>query len=828
MQRGVTRSARGSVLNRHLLSWVLAVGLCNVYGPEAHAQGGNDPEERRLLEILRTAPEPPVLPPPRLYTESETRSDQQRAIVGYDPKTRAETVSPARSLFIPRSVSDTDPPRAASIPDAHGSAATAPISPPDVVEAASSPFAPRLLIDPTPPSPVLNSLAAPFNTIVKLLMRFNVSGTDYYYVCSASVAGSFHLLTAGHCIYNWDPNGDNNTSDARWADEVWAWPAQTDRVDPLGVPDRPYGEAKSVYLRSYTGWTQSMNYDHDWGVITLNRRDGDHTGWMGRETNPTLSLNFSGYPVETPYVPANTLVQYFGFDSNNVIIYTTGRIHLDAFIYGGHSGGPSWRFEDGSRWIQGIHSTSDRQGYAEDTLLTSGKRSDLNQYMNDDEGIRPPVARPDLIEYWFATDAKDLLTNTVPQGQTIQVEYNLMNSGFVGSGSTTVDFYLSTNTIISTSDSLIGSAVFSDVAPFTFINQVTTLTVPLSQAPGTYYVGWIINGSVTEYTTGNNTVVITTETLTVQPAPTATRTATRTPTATPTRTPTRTPTGTPTFTSTATRTPTRTPTATATQTQTSTATQTPTNTSTPTETRTATASHTATETPTPTETATVTPTLLATATPTGTPTLPGTATPTDTPTSPATETPTEPASPSPSPSPTEPPFCPQSAVIQAARFKTTKNLGPAGDERLSFSGEVMLSPAINPQATGFWFAVTDAQGGLLYERTIPPGAPPSIGASGWTLSGNLKRWTFKDRDGTNGGVTKVSVLDRSPRYPGRYKFKVLGKNADFQVGSTEAPVRLLLTFGPGPNQCALVAFQPDGGPSPACRFTGLGATLKCK
>ena len=45
---------------------------------------------------------------------------------------------------------------------------------------------------------------------------------------------------------------------------------------------------------------------------------------------------------------------------------------LDAYIYGGHSGGPSWRYDSGTgnRYVEGVHSTSTRIGSATDTLLT--------------------------------------------------------------------------------------------------------------------------------------------------------------------------------------------------------------------------------------------------------------------------------------------------------------------------------------------------------------------------------------------------------------------------------------------------------------------------
>jgi hypothetical protein len=466
------------------------------------SDSGDALERQRLLEILRTA-KPAPNPPGPVYSAADSESELQRATVGMDLMTGDE-------IFVPASGPDFAPPpadegfrgaapaRDAGLEDRGG----------DSAEGVA-----------TPPDPLPDALFYPYQTIYKMLMRFRVAGIDYYYVCTAWSAGSFHVVSAGHCVYNFDPNDDGSTADQRWADEVWLWGAQSDFTTPIGEPDQAFGEAKGTYLRSYTGWTVDHNYDHDWSVITLNRRDGDHTGWMGRETDTAASLNFSGYSVETPYVPAGTLVQYEGFDTNNVLGYTCCRIDLSAFIYGGHSGGPSWRYDGADRWVQGIHSTSNRVGNADDTYLTAGKRTDLNNYMTTDAVDRPPTPRPDLIEYYFGgTDNKELFDNSVPQGNNLNVEYNALNSGFAASGTVTVDFYLSSNQIISPADSLIDSVTLSSLAAFTFANPTSAVTVPWNHSLGTYYLGWILSGTVTEYATTNNAVVISNETLTVTQA----------------------------------------------------------------------------------------------------------------------------------------------------------------------------------------------------------------------------------------------------------------------------------------------------------------------
>jgi V8-like Glu-specific endopeptidase len=510
---------------KHRLAWlalllpILATSqaVAQTEPEDATAQG----EEQRFLEILKSAPPAPV-PPPGLVTPRPLSAESMGRLVAYDPATDEQgTAGPRRapggsgltppavlphSPMTPREVGGTEPPAPPPGP-AEGLDETA-----------------GVLGTATPPSPYLFTHDFPFNTTYKLLMRFPSGGSDFFYVCSASSMGSFHLLTAGHCLYNHDPNNDGSTADAGFAAEVWAWAAQTDLVNPFGDPDHPYSFAKGVFQRTYVGWSQNADFDYDMAFLTLDRRDGTHTGWMGREAGmPATSLNFNGYPTEQPYVPPGEVRQYPGFDPGNVDAYTAFRILMSAFTYGGHSGGPVWRFDGTNRFVQGVNSTSNRAGSAAATLITSTRFNDITAVQAEDEAVRPPLARPDLAEYVFTTvdDRKDLLTNTVPESGSFQVEYNVFNTGFAPTGTITVEFYLSTNAVISTFDTLVGTLTLSSLDEFFFVNPVATL--PANVAPGTYFVGWILRGAVAEYGGDgdcngepcSNVVVIADETLTV-------------------------------------------------------------------------------------------------------------------------------------------------------------------------------------------------------------------------------------------------------------------------------------------------------------------------
>jgi hypothetical protein len=258
---------------------------------------------------------------------------------------------------------------------------------------------------------------------------------------------------------------------------------------------------------------------------------------------------------------------------------------------------------------------------------------------------------------------------------------------------------------------------------------------------------------------------------------------------------------------------------------------TPTSTTTLTPTRTPTSS--------PTNTPTVTPT--ATDTPTHTPTnIPGadtptpTATPTQTPTSTPTETftPTATATFTNTPHPT----CANGIAIDEARLKISRNLEPAGDEKLKLKGEMQLLtliPDVDPLSNGFELKVSDQGGTEIFSRIVPPGASAGGSAPGWRVNTAGTRWTFRDKTGTlAGGITKVQVTRVPSASVDVFKIKVTGKGGDFQVDSGEVPVQVELILGgsvqQASGQCATLAFNPNNGARPSCRLSSNGNRLSCR
>ena len=93
-------------------------------------------------------------------------------------------------------------------------------------------------------------------------------------------------------------------------------------------------------------------------------------------------------------------------------------------------------------------------------------------------------------------------------GGTFVPRATIYNAGFAYSGTITVDFYLSTNSIISIYDTLVGTRTYSSKAPNTYFYAQPTLTVPTSLTPRVYYVGAIFRTPLLEYNENDNTMVL--------------------------------------------------------------------------------------------------------------------------------------------------------------------------------------------------------------------------------------------------------------------------------------------------------------------------------
>ncbi len=111
-------------------------------------------------------------------------------------------------------------------------------------------------------------------------------------------------------------------------------------------------------------------------------------------------------------------------------------------------------------------------------------------------------AGPDVV----VTDLS-IANTTLTAGDTLDVDYIIRNSGDSDFGSTGIAaVYLSTNSTITTSDTLLGDESFRDLTAGGSDSEGQNFTIPGSLAPGTYWVGIIADtgDSISESDEGNN------------------------------------------------------------------------------------------------------------------------------------------------------------------------------------------------------------------------------------------------------------------------------------------------------------------------------------
>ena len=345
---------------------------------------------------------------------------------------------------------------------------------------------------------VYDNLGFPGRSIVKLYITDPWGRTWYG---SGALIDAYHVLTAGHCAYI----RDDDNSLYGWASSIEVVPG----MDTADNPSDPYGHAYSTYMRSYTGWTSSGSSEHDWAVITLDRNVGSHTGWMGRITAGSTSsiytdvMNVAGYPMDLS--GGNRMY----FDSDNGAGATTNNHYYWADTAGGMSGGPVWRYVDGSRYIMTVHAYG-RDGLYSNfgTRLNNDKFDRIYTWLGADSA---PTDKADLIDrgsvYDSVTGGTWTATSTV-----VSLSNGIRNVGTASSGNYYVHYYASTNDYISTADYYIGTSTLESTGAFGIDTATFTGTLPDIPA-GVYYIGWIIDkdDTVDEFDEGNNKAVYATQ-----------------------------------------------------------------------------------------------------------------------------------------------------------------------------------------------------------------------------------------------------------------------------------------------------------------------------
>jgi V8-like Glu-specific endopeptidase len=140
----------------------------------------------------------------------------------------------------------------------------------------------------------------PWSVAVKLFMSFrDTTGMLRGYVCSGTLIDPKHVVTAGHCVYAHD-DSTNGWVFNNWAESMTVVPGYENGA-------QPFGSASAVQFHSWTGWTNDEDWDHDIGIVDLDRPVGALTGWHGYGWSDDCGFftdqdfRHAGYPAASPY-----------------------------------------------------------------------------------------------------------------------------------------------------------------------------------------------------------------------------------------------------------------------------------------------------------------------------------------------------------------------------------------------------------------------------------------------------------------------------------------------------------------------------------------------
>ncbi|WP_051908702.1 trypsin-like serine peptidase [Candidatus Odyssella acanthamoebae] len=178
-----------------------------------------------------------------------------------------------------------------------------------------------------------------------------------FYIGSGTLISPYHVLTAGHCLYNSDYGG--------WAESITFTPGQNGERSP-------FGSVRVTHLITVKGWVEEEKGEWDFGMLILDKDIGNQTGWCGilsgsdKYLHNLSSINVTGYPGS---------VQTKGYEEriNGTQMWTmegvVKKVTAETFSYkldtsGGQSGSGVWTKLESpyGYYCTGIHTYGYRKG----------------------------------------------------------------------------------------------------------------------------------------------------------------------------------------------------------------------------------------------------------------------------------------------------------------------------------------------------------------------------------------------------------------------------------------------------------------------------------
>ena len=316
----------------------------------------------------------------------------------------------------------------------------------------------------------------PWNTVSYVTMTKAGSNKR----ATAFLVSPYTALTNGHVVYDQATN--------TWATNVVIAPGQS---DDGGLINQPYGARSFYQLVSNTNYTSgSSDTRYDYGGIRFITPFPALGTYMPLVFNYDLdnditTLNNAGYPATAQGISTNDQWSSYAL-SSSLSSSTTARYYMDTSS--GNNGGPVWIFSSGNRSVVAIHCCG-FGGIAPNggPRLHSGNQSVLASWL----AWTPSI--PGLIVVNpFAS------LSTLTPGQIFTIGATVLNQGTGDSNPTILRYFQSTDSIISTSDTQLGSDTIPGLSVTGSSSQILETTAPGND--GSYWVGACLDSVSDEFT----------------------------------------------------------------------------------------------------------------------------------------------------------------------------------------------------------------------------------------------------------------------------------------------------------------------------------------
>lgn len=174
------------------------------------------------------------------------------------------------------------------------------------------------------------------------------------WTCTAAVIGRYTVLTSGRCLYLHERGG--------WHEDYAFFPGLNGENDvPFGGYVYEVAYVFDAFVTNYDGSFDAV-WPYDFGIVQFAEPIGDHVGWLGYRTDPTLGDfqgNLAGYHDDKQEFTMWRSV--CNVEAENVYYY--GFLH-DCDFAGGSIGAPLYLYDRNkqARFIVGVNTDSGETG----------------------------------------------------------------------------------------------------------------------------------------------------------------------------------------------------------------------------------------------------------------------------------------------------------------------------------------------------------------------------------------------------------------------------------------------------------------------------------